>query len=397
MRSTVAIALLVLLGVHLSNATSYFTEEFSDAGWEGRWVLSKAKGAEQGAWKWTAGKFFNDEEVQKGIQTAQDARFYGISAKLDTPASNAEKPVIIQFQVKHEQKIDCGGGYVKVFGSDLSQTEMVGDTPYHIMFGPDICGSSTKRVHVIFNYKGVNHLIKKTIPCKDDELSHVYTLVLNPDQTYEVLIDLEKVESGSLEADWDMVPPKTILDPEAKKPSDWDDRRKIDDETDSKPADWDKPEFIPDADARKPEDWDDEVDGEWEPAQIPNPQYKGEWKARQIDNPKYKGEWEHPKIDNPAYSKDESLGVYTDLGAVGFDLWQVKAGSIFDNVYVGDSLAEAKAFAEKTWKVNKDGELKAKEAIEKKEREEREAAEAKRKAEEAAADEEEDDDEKDEL
>lgn len=32
--------------------------------------------------------------------------------------------------------------------------------------GPDICGYSTKRVHVIFNYKGQNHLITKDIKCK---------------------------------------------------------------------------------------------------------------------------------------------------------------------------------------------------------------------------------------
>ena len=39
----------------------------------------------------------------------------------------------------------------------------------------------------------------------------------------------------------------------------------------------------------QPEDWDDEMDGEWEPPMIDNPEYKGEWKPRQIDNPAYKG------------------------------------------------------------------------------------------------------------
>lgn len=38
--------------------------------------------------------------------------------------------------------------------------------------------------------------------------------------------------------------------------------------------DWDKAEHIPDPDAEKPEDWDDEVDGEWEPPMIDNPDYK---------------------------------------------------------------------------------------------------------------------------
>lgn len=70
---------------------------------------------------------------------------------------------------------------------------------------------------------------------QDDEFTHLYTLILRPDQTYEVKINNEKVESGSLEEDWDFLPPKKIKDPEAKKSEDWDDRAKIDDPEDTKP------------------------------------------------------------------------------------------------------------------------------------------------------------------
>lgn len=38
--------------------------------------------------------------------------------------------------------------------------------------------------------------------------------------------------------------------------------------------DWDKPETIPDPDAKKPDDWDEDMDGEWEPPMITNPDYK---------------------------------------------------------------------------------------------------------------------------
>lgn len=61
-----------------------------------------------------------------------------------------------------------------------------GDTPYSIMFGPDICGSSTRKVHVILNYKGENHELKSSIMAETDQLSHVYTLVIRPDASYEV-------------------------------------------------------------------------------------------------------------------------------------------------------------------------------------------------------------------
>ena len=51
--------------------------------------------------------------VSIGIKTTQDAKFYAVSAAFDK-FSNEGKTVVIQFTVKHEQRIDCGGGYVKV-------------------------------------------------------------------------------------------------------------------------------------------------------------------------------------------------------------------------------------------------------------------------------------------
>jgi len=378
--------------VAVTVAEVFFVEEFND-GWRNRWVESTYKGSEQGAWGWTAGKFYGDAERDKGLQTTQDARFYGISAKFDKPFSNEGKTLVIQFSVKHEQEIDCGGGYVKVFSSDLAQKDMHGESPYNIMFGPDICGYSTKKVHVIFSYKGKNLLIKKDIRCKDDTLTHLYTLIVRPDNTYEVKIDGKKEESGSLEADWDFLAPKKIKDPDAKKPEDWDERENIDDPDDTKPEDWEKPEHIPDPDAKKPEDWDDEMDGEWEPPMIDNPEYKGEWKPKQIPNPAYKGKWVHPEIDNPEYQPDENLYRYSDFGAIGFDLWQVKSGSIFDNIIVTDSEKEAEDLADRTWGASKDEEKKMKDKHDEEERKKREEEDKKRKDEEDKKEDKDDEDE----
>jgi len=146
-------------------------------------------------------------------------------------------------------------------------------------------------------------------------------------------------------------------DPDATKPEDWDEEPMIDDPEDVKPEGYDDiPEKIPDPEAEKPEDWDDEDDGEWEAPMIDNPEFKGEWSPKRIDNPNYKGKWSAPEIDNPEYEADDSIGVFTDLKHVGFELWQVKAGSLFDNIMVTDSPEEAKAFAEATWGKNKDAE-----------------------------------------
>jgi len=45
---------------------------------------------------------------------------------------------------------------------------------------------------------------------QDDTLTHLYTLIVKPDNTYVVKIDNKKEESGTLEADWDFLAPKTI-------------------------------------------------------------------------------------------------------------------------------------------------------------------------------------------
>jgi calreticulin len=232
-----------------------------------------------------------------------------------------------------------------------------GDTPYSIMFGPDICGYSTKRVHAIFTYGGKNLLTKQTIPCETDELTHVYTLILHANNTYAVLIDNQVKESGDLEEHWDFLAPKTIKDPEASKPEEWDENEKILDVTDVKPDGHDDiPETVSDPEAKKPDDWDDEDDGEWEAPTVKNPEFAGAWVQKEIDNPAYKGIWEAADIANPEYAPDASLYKFDDLRYVGFELWQVKAGTIFDNVLVTDDVAYAAKFAEDTWGKNKDAE-----------------------------------------
>merc|ERR1712207_131528 len=90
-------------------------------------------------------------------------------------------------------------------------------------------------------------------------------------------------------------------------------------------------------------------DGEWEAPMKDNPAYKGDWAAKRISNPAYKGFWEAKKIANPEYEDDDAVYKFDDFGFVGFDLWQVKGGTIFDNVIITDDKAEADAFAKK-WK-----------------------------------------------
>uniref|UniRef100_A0A8C5R729 Calreticulin n=1 Tax=Leptobrachium leishanense TaxID=445787 RepID=A0A8C5R729_9ANUR len=256
--------------------------------------------------------FFFSVGVTPGIQTIQDWKFYALSARFE-PFSNEGQTLVIQYTVKHEQGIDCGGGYVKLFPADLEQLQMNRESHYYIMFGPDICGTIHEKVHVIFHYKGKHHLIKKNITCVHDELTHLYTLILRPNNTYEVKIDNESAANGTLEDDWDFLPPKKIIDLNATKPLDWDDRERIVDPDDRRPDDWEETELKQDPDSKMPVDWDSNMDGEWEPPMIPNPKYK------------------------------------------------VKSGTIFDNFLITNNETFAEIVGNETWGMTKDPEREMKE------------------------------------
>merc|ERR1711915_548632 len=101
-----------------------------------------------------------------------------------------------------------------------------------------------------------------------------------------------------------------------------------------------------------------------------------------------KGIWEAKKIANPEYEDDDQVYKYDDFGFLGFDLWQVKGGAIFDNVIVTDDKAEGDSFAKK-WK-----ELSEVEKSKKKEEDDSKKTEDKKEDEKEDDDDDDDEDEK---
>ena len=167
-------------------------------------------------------------------------------------------------------------------------------------------------MHFIFRHKNPvtgeyeeKHLKSAPMPSIGQN-TMLYTLIVNPDQTFQVLVDDKEVSSGSLLENFDppVNPPAEIDDSEDKKPADWVDDAKISDPDAKKPSDWDEdapysipdedavkpedwledePEFVPDPEAEKPEEWDDEEDGDWIPPTVKNPKCEaasgcGPWK-----------------------------------------------------------------------------------------------------------------------
>ena len=144
----------------------------------------------------------------------------------------------MQFTAKYEKNeySFCGGGYIKLLPASLDPKEFNGDSEYAIMFGPDRCGYDVSRIHAIFNHDGKNLLKKDDIKLEyndKNEFTHLYTLIVHPDNTYEVLMDQTSKSKGSLYDHW-AFQPKQIDDPTDKKPSDWVDEAKIPDTTDVK-------------------------------------------------------------------------------------------------------------------------------------------------------------------
>ncbi|NXI14556.1 CLGN protein, partial [Irena cyanogastra] len=311
-----------------------------------------------------------------------------------------------RYEVNFQKGIDCGGAYIKLLSSsnDLNLEYFFDKTPYTIMFGPDKCGEDYK-LHFIFRHKNPKtgeynekHAESPDVDLKKfylDKKTHLYTLVLKPDDTFEILIDQIVVSKGSLLEN--MIPPvnpsKEIEDPTDKKPDDWDERPKIPDPNAVKPDDWDEdepakiedpdavkpegwlddePQYVPDPNAKKPKDWDEEMDGEWEAPQIPNakcetapgcgewvrpmknnPKYKGKWRAPMIDNPNYQGIWSPRKIPNPDYFEDLHPFKMATVSAIGLELWSMTSDIYFDNFIICSEKEVADRWAVDSWGLKK--------------------------------------------
>ncbi|KAG8453922.1 hypothetical protein GDO86_000519, partial [Hymenochirus boettgeri] len=390
----------------------FFTETFDKGTLEG-WVLSKTvKEDTDGEITKYDGKWAAEELKESkipgdlGLVLKSTARHHAISAKLNKPFTFNIKPLIVQYEVNFQDGIDCGGAYIKLLSetTPLSLEEFHDRTPYTIMFGPDKCGEDYK-LHFIFRHKNPvigdydeKHAKRPDVDLKkyfNDKRTHLYTLIVRPDNTYEMLIDQTVVGQGSLLEDVipPLNPPKEIEDPKDKKPKEWDERARIPDPNAVKPDDWDdggpeeiedlnavKPEgwldneplFVSDVNAQKPSNWNDNMDGEWEPLVIPNPKcktapgcgewklpmvtnpnHKGEWKPPTIENPNYQGIWKPRKIQNPHYFEDLNPFKMTSFGAIGLELWSMTSDIYFDNFIICSDKEVADRWASDTWGLKK--------------------------------------------
>lgn len=358
-------------------------------------------------------------EGDRALIIPEKAKKYGLSADFTglEDIGMTDKDFVAQYELKLDEGMTCGGAYFKFVTDGYTTSRFDGDTKYSIMFGPDKCGG-TDKVHFIFQSinpvtgKSMEHHLKKPPPVANtyDRKTHLYTLSVKSDGSFKLLVDNEVKKEGTLldsfapplqpakEVDdeddkkpEDWVDDKKIPDPEAKKPEDWDEDapKEIVDEDATMPEGWleDEPEKIPDPEKKKPEEWDDESDGEWEPPLVANPKcevgcgkweppvktnpdYKGPWKAPMIDNPNYVGAWKPRKIPNKDYYEVKAPKLLPIRG-VGLEIWTMDQGVLFDNLWIGQDLDQARKFAEATFVKKQKLELAREEAENKKKEDEK--------------------------
>lgn len=375
----------------------HWVETFDGDVWS-RWATSKAE-KYNGAFK--VEKRTKEALIgDLGLLVPEEAKHYGVAATFPPLEGAKGVPFVVQFEVKFQDSLTCGGSYIKLYDSDGAEaSEFKDDTRYVIMFGPDRCGA-TDKIHFILQHKSPKTGKWEEKHCQEppsvphDNLSHLYGLVIKPDNSFEIFVDGVSKTSGNLLTSMQppVNPPKEIDDPTDSKPEDWVDNAKMSDPSATKPDDWDedaparipdpkasKPEGwnddaekrIPDPSASQPSDWDDDEDGEWEPPiidnpackvgcgkweppMISNPVYKGKWSAPMIDNPKYIGVWKPKQIPNPDFFMDETPAILPKISGIGIDIWTMSKGIMFDNIVVATDAAKAKAFADQSWKIRKE-------------------------------------------
>eukprot|EP00662_Eupelagonemidae_sp_cell21_P041385 gene41385-biopygen85997 len=203
--------------------------------------------------------------------------------------------LVVSFQLKNTQAIECGGGYIKVLRGDFEPTQFHSELDYLLMFGPDVCGSMRK-VQLILNYNRQHSLTwRKEHPPVDDRLTHVYslgywlyTVIINYNGTYEYQLDGEMQEKGLLATDF-----------------------------------------------------------AWGDGKCPAPCSKDCESC--VYTPVSLANCPVPFCSSPVPSHDTISGV-------GIELWQVQSGTIFDNIIIGNDIEEVDEFIEQTWRRFKDSE-----------------------------------------
>ncbi|MCO5583307.1 hypothetical protein L7F22_037217 [Adiantum nelumboides] len=200
-----------------TNIKAPFLEQFTPD-WDSRWSPSgatkKQSGGEVfsyvGQWSVEEPTVFPGLKEDLGLVAKSKAAQHAISAPFKEvvdpkKAAKEGKPLVVQYETKLQNGLSCGGAYLKLLTESpegIQAKEFSDQTPYTIMFGPDKCGA-TNKVHFIFRHKDpkTGEISEKHLNnapyAKLSKVSALYTLIVHPDNTFQVLINNDQKRNGT--------------------------------------------------------------------------------------------------------------------------------------------------------------------------------------------------------
>lgn len=351
-----------------------YWENFSDPFVWKRWTRSRALGFE-GLWANDLSYPPSPRRKERGMVITQKQKSHIVSTKLPAPIYHMNETIVIQYEVRAQLIYHCFRALLRVHTTDFDPFKQTNSTHGTIEFGPVHNNKKTKALlNFYVNSEDDKHKIEKFIKVPFDEIPHLFTLIIRPDNTFEYMIDTMSFLNGTFTDSFKIpiVEPKMIDDPTDKKPENWEDNEFIPDLKAKKPVDWNEsepelipdprrssppigwyenePEMIPDPKDKKPSEYSEFMFGPYKPRMIKNPKcqigcgkwvqpmiknpkYKGKWTPPLIKNPKYKGEWKPRKIANPKYTHDYNYSL-PGITGFSFNIWSLYHDVLVTNLLV---------------------------------------------------------------
>ncbi|EAY18758.1 Calreticulin family protein [Trichomonas vaginalis G3] len=310
-----------------------FYDNFTDPFVMKRWIQSR-NASFNGKWVNELSYPLQGRRGEKGLVITDKEKSSLISQILPAPIFTLNETIVIQYEVRAQLVYSCFKSLLRIHTKSFDPFHQTNKTHGTIEFGPVHNNKKTKAILNFYtedkNGSLIAHKIEKDIKIPYDEIAHLYTLIIRPNNTFEYMIDGMSFLNGTFTDSFKepVVQPKYIDDPTDKKPSDWVDDEFIPDPNAVKPDDWnesepefilnprllkkpygweeDEPEMIPDPKDTVPDEWNEYLYGTYKRRKIKNPKCRvgcGPYKPPMIKNKKYKGKWTPPLIKNPKFIK----------------------------------------------------------------------------------------------
>ena len=363
----------------LPQSNILFYENFSDPFVFKRWQITNHFRT-NGKWSNEYTYPLQTRKGEKGLVIKTKEKSHGISYLFPTPIYTPNETLIIQYETRAQFLYLCASVFLKIFiDPKFNPIDFNNQTSRFLEFGPERCNSyNNSRLNFFIN--NIEYKLKKKINIPIDEISHLYTLIIRSNNTFEILIDMKSIHNGTFTNSFNpnIIEPEFIDDINDKKPLNWVEEEYIYDLNAKKPIDWDENQpktipdpkklnppygwlineepLIPDLKAKKPENWNENNLGKWNPPMIPNPKcldvpgcgkykipeifnikYKGKWSPPLIKNPNYKGEWIPKQIKNPNFNGKIENFILPPIYGIGFDIWGLHHDLMITNILISNN------------------------------------------------------------